>query len=218
MTEESVRDRLAVLVHEVRSPVAALSAIAQTVREPGLETTVRRELVDLAIGACRAVRRIVSDLVPTSIVSEPVDLARLVRDAATAATLGGARIDVCLARRDVVVDGDPVRLRQALDNLLANALVHGGDGPVTVTLSTERDASGVVARVAVADAGPGIPVADRERIFERGVRLDESRTGSGLGLAVARAVAEGHGGRLELEGPVESGSTFVLTLPLAAGA
>jgi len=75
--------------------------------------------------------------------------------------------------------------------------------------------------LAVADDGPGIPPADRDRVFERFTRLDPSRDartgGTGLGLAIASAIAQGHGGRLELDTATGRGSVFRLVLPDSAG-
>jgi signal transduction histidine kinase len=72
--------------------------------------------------------------------------------------------------------------------------------------------------VSVTDSGPGIPVEEQERIFEAGVRLDPARPGDGLGLALARAVAEAHGGTLAVESGPGKGTTFALTLPIDAQA
>ena len=112
------------------------------------------------------------------------------------------------------VQADPSRLGQALDNLVVNALVHGGAGePVVVAVIADT-----TLRVAVSDKGPGIPPDDLERIFEARVRLDPERSeGSGLGLALARAIAEGHGGSLSVASSPGSGATFTLSLPFHAG-
>ena len=109
---------------------------------------------------------------------------------------------------------DPQRVRQVLDNLLTNAAMHTQPGTeVTVTVAVEDDR----ALVRVADAGPGIPPADRERVFDRFYRVDKARTrdrgGSGLGLAVASSLVRAHGGTIELSG--EPGATvFTVALPL----
>ena len=88
---------------------------------------------------------------------------------------------------ELVVDGDPVRLRQVVDNLIANAVVHGGSSDVTVHASRSEAAVHIV----VSDAGPGIPTDQLDRIFDAGVRLGADAPGSGLGLALARAIARG---------------------------
>ena len=112
---------------------------------------------------------------------------------------------------DLIVDGDPVRLRQLLDNLIGNAIGHSQ----SVDVSARRDGASIV--VEVADEGEGIPAADLERMFERGVRLTNDRPGSGLGLAVVRTVARAHGGEVEVESTPGQGATFRLVLPGASG-
>ncbi|MDT0482462.1 MULTISPECIES: sensor histidine kinase [Streptomyces] len=110
---------------------------------------------------------------------------------------------------------DPQRVRQVLDNLLANAAMHTPPGtPVSVGVRV-RDGH---ARVRIADAGPGIPAADQERVFDRFYRVDKARSrdrgGSGLGLAVASSLVRAHGGTIELA--AEPGSTvFTVSLPLS---
>jgi two-component system OmpR family sensor kinase len=109
---------------------------------------------------------------------------------------------------------DPHRVRQVLDNLLTNAAVHTPAGTrVSVAVAREEE----TAVVRVEDAGPGIPAADRERIFDRFYRVDKARSrdrgGSGLGLSVASALVYAHGGTIELG--AEPGSTaFTVRLPL----
>lgn len=204
------RDRLAVIVHEVRSPVAALSAIAETFVEAGQAAPDRFELARLALAACRDLERVVVDAVTASVRREPVAPARLVRDVAATAALGGARIETAVEPGLPLVSGDPVRLRQALGNLVTNALVHSGADEVVIGARSE---GGAVA-LFVSDSGIGIPEAQHDRIFGAGERLDSGRPGSGLGLAVVQAIAEAHGGRLEVRSAAGEGATFTLFLPL----
>jgi two-component system sensor histidine kinase BaeS len=102
-------------------------------------------------------------------------------------------------------------LRQALDNLVANALVHSGSVDEVVVRALHGEASILIS---VVDAGAGVPLAEQERIFQPGVRLDGERPGSGIGLAVARAVAEAHGGSLTVESAPDEGATFTLQVPV----
>jgi two-component system, OmpR family, sensor kinase len=205
------RDRLAILVHEVRSPVAALVAIAETYGDAGLDRAEKRSLVQLAVAGCRGIERLVTDAALASVRREEVDLGRLVEEAVAAATLGGANVRADVASGIPRVQADPIRLRQALDNLVSNALVHGTGGKVIVSV---RSKDGYVL-VAVEDQGPGVPVDEHERIFETGVRLDTDRPGSGFGLALARALVEAHQGTLTLESTSGQGATFTIALPVS---
>lgn len=203
------RDRLAVLVHEVRSPVAALAAIAEAYREADAAT--RRTLAALAFAACSGIERIVGELQVDFVFRERVDISRIAEQSATAAALRDGRVRTEIEAELPAVTADPQRLRQAIDNLIANALTHAPDGDVLVTVRS----AGTTLTVSVTDSGPGIPVEDQSRIFESGVRLDASLPGSGLGLAISRAIAEAHGGTLGVQSSPGQGSTFTLTLPLA---
>jgi signal transduction histidine kinase len=206
---ESENDRIAILVHEVRSPVAALSAVAEALSDVE-EGSARRELVRLALGACAAIERIVTDIAVASVQPAPLDLARLVRDLvaerAVASVVVRADVDDDLPE----IHGDPVRLRQVLDNLVGNALQHGGDAVIVRAL---RATGGVT--ISVVDHGGGIAAEDLERIFEPGVRLDPARPGSGLGLALVRSIVEAHGGTLDVASRLGDGSTFTIHLPAA---
>jgi signal transduction histidine kinase len=111
-----------------------------------------------------------------------------------------------------MADGD--RIAQVLRNLVQNALQHGGPGGVVRVSATAR---GDRVRVAVDDDGPGIPPAERERVFDRFHRTDLSRTrrsgGSGLGLAIARAIVQAHGGRIWAEISPQGGARIAFELP-----
>jgi signal transduction histidine kinase len=214
MTGGPEPDRLAVLVHEARSPVAALSAIAEAFADTERNRPARPELARLAIAACRGLERVVLDVVVTSVRYEEVDPGALVRDAALAAALGGARVEARVAPDVPTIDGDPLRLRQALDNLVSNALTHSGsDEPVIVSADASGPPGARVVLLSVADLGVGVAADDQERILEPGVRLAADRPGFGLGLALVRAVAEAHGGSLSLASSPGAGATFTIVLP-----
>ena len=202
-------DDLAVLVHELRTPVAALDAIVETLAARGATLTPeqRRRFVELAIaavamwkGCCRRHRR----RRPRSTwrASSATSSKPPPRDATTS-----GRRSRTGSRRSPAT---PAGLRQALRNLVENGLAHGP--PVVVRA---RSDAGAVA-IAVSDEGDGIAAADQERIFERGTRLTDTRPGSGLGLAVVRAVAEEHGGSVVVSSSPGQGATFTLVLPPAS--
>ena len=126
----------------------------------------------------------------------------------------GLEVEIATVDGAPVVDGDPTRLRQAFDNVLANALTHAGGSDVLVTVGRVKSA----VEIAVADRGGGIPESEHDRVLEPGVRLDDSKPGSGLGLAVTRAVVEAHGGRMSIRATEGGGATVVISLPVAPNA
>lgn len=211
MSGRTDTDRLAVLVHELRSPTAALEAIAKALVHGKLGAPDRKELVRLAVGACLSIERIVVDASYQRVDARTVDLGTLVGDVAAQATLDGALVEVDVDPRTPLVRGDELRLKQALGNLVANARVHSGTS-AAIVIGTRAREDGV--DLFVEDVGRGVPASERERIVQPGVRLDPKRPGSGLGLAIVRAIAEAHGGRLLVESAPGSGSTFTIALPV----
>jgi signal transduction histidine kinase len=211
MTDRPDRALLVLLVHEVRSPAAALAAIASALGADDFRGESLRELLALASTACRGIERVVRDASPRSLRPERVDVADIARNAVAGAVLGGAKVRAELPSTPRLVDGDPVRLRQALDNLVANAIVHSGSEQADVVV-TVADGCGTVL-VSVHDTGVGLALEHHESIFEPGVRLDDTAPGSGLGLAVARAIADAHGGSLTVRSAPGEGASFTLALP-----
>lgn len=211
MSGSPLRERLAVYVHEARSPVAALGAIDEAFARGELDAAERRQLAALAAAACRGLERIVLDAALASVRPAEVDPGLLLREAVQLAELGGARVEARVAPGLPRLLADPVRLRQALGNLLANALAHS---PPEATVIAEAAVRRGEVLLRVSDAGPGIPPADQERIFAPGTRLDQSRPGSGLGLWIARTIVEAHGGTLTVTSAPGAGATFTIALPL----
>jgi two-component system OmpR family sensor kinase len=135
----------------------------------------------------------------------PVPLRELAEAQAEQVRLTAPEVTVEVTGADTAVLGDRARLTQILVNLTGNA-VRAVDGRGTVTLEVTGDG------VTVTDTGPGVPPAERERIFDRLVRLDaaRSRTGAGLGLPIARGFARAHGGDLWCEAAPGGGARFRL--------
>ncbi|WP_282948021.1 ATP-binding protein [Cellulomonas endometrii] len=213
----AVRQRafVADAAHELRTPVAALAATLDVARtHPAVYE--RAELVDDLSAEVRRMQALVDDLLLLArlgsrpVPSEPVDLGAVARDAVALAAAAAGRADVTVDVRGAGrARGDAVALGRVVRNLSDNALRHAA-GRVVVDV---RDGS-----VAVADDGPGVPEPDRERAFERFVRLDDARArgtsgGSGLGLAIAREVAREHGGDVVLTDAEPSGLRAELRLP-----
>ncbi len=194
----SPRERLAVVAHELRSPVAALTALAAAAGT--VPATDRQRLLTLAIAAARDVERILADPELISLRRESVDLGAL----AVALGTGAVAVSVGGAPR---VDADATRLRQVLANLVQNGLRHGS------TVRVEVGESDGFAVVDVVDDGPG--VASGVDVFARGASGAGS---SGLGLWLSRAIAEAHGGSLELVPGQGPGARFRLSLPCVSDA
>lgn len=212
--------------HELRTPVSVTRTAAQVMlgREQRSEQEYRESLAIVAEQAAR-LTRMVDDMFLLAraeaqgrpLEATPIYLDELVGECARAVrVLADARgVDVRTnGAREVGIVGDENLLRQLVINLLENAVTHTPPGGhVSVELETRN---GGVA-VAVTDSGPGVPLEDRDRIFERFVRLAPSgaQTGAGLGLPIARWIAEQHGGRLTLESQAPDGARFVVSLPNA---
>jgi two-component system sensor histidine kinase BaeS len=207
VTAAADRERLAILVHEVRSSVAALASIAHAYRDKRLTRDERQSLVSLALGACRAIERVVDDAAVTSLHAQAVHLGRVVLEAVDSARLRGVNARAIVEPGLPEVEADPLRIRQALDNLLTNAAEHAGADEEIVVRALVDDSRLVLS---VSDAGGGIAPQDHARILEPGVRLDPTRPGSGLGLAIVRAIAEAHGAALTIDSTLGEGATFSL--------
>ena len=223
MSEARTRQFVADAAHELRTPLAGVQAVAEAAIAPGLPTEERERLHLLLLRESRRAGRLVDDLlvlarldVGLDLRREPVDVLELTQAEAERLRLLAPDRAVDVRGEPVTVVGDAARLGQVLANLLDNARRHAGThGRIGVSVT----GNGWVT-VLVTDSGPGIPPADRERIFDRLVRLDEARSddgGAGLGLAIARGIARAHGGELRcVEPPDRTGAAFALTLPHAA--
>jgi two-component system sensor histidine kinase BaeS len=146
---------------------------------------------------------------------EPVDMGVLASEAVAAFQARAASAGVSLAMEappDVpLADLDPLRLREVLTNLIANALRYTPLGG-KITVAIEATAADQLA-VSVRDTGAGIPPERLEHIFDRFYKSDESR-GSGLGLAIVKSLVESHGGTLGVSSKPGEGTTFRFTLPI----
>ncbi|WP_203097899.1 ATP-binding response regulator [Skermanella rosea] len=204
--------------HELRTPLAVLSVRLQRAEIGGTADwpAIRRDLSDLT----RLVNQLL-DLARKEAASRaedprtlpPVDLGRTVREAAAAvlpvAETAGRAIEVDAPPHAVPVRGRADDLRDAVRNLLDNALAHGG-GAVTVRLT-----AGAEAVLEVADEGPGVPEHLREEFFDRFRKGRAASPGAGLGLAIVRHVVRAHGGDARFL-PVDGGSRIEIRLPLGA--
>ena len=214
---EQRREYTDVLAHELRNPLVAIRAAART-REHDA-----RHLELIAQEAARALELIDSLNDASSIeagrmrsVLTPTDLVATVQGVADASRELAERLRLQLSDTPVVVNGDGERLGQVVRNLLTNAAKYApGTSPVEVNVGVSADRRFGV--VQVRDYGPGIPPAERPRLFERFARLSTAggTTGSGLGLYISRGIIRDHDGELEAAWPSGGGSLFAFEIPLS---
>lgn len=210
--------------HELRTPLTTIQGNLDLLRRGAADDPAMRNEALGAIGnETVRMRRLINDLLLLAqadaglqLQLQPVELDTLLLDVYRQGQVisRGTGVRVRLGAEDqAVVLGDADRLRQLLLNLVDNAIKYtpsGGD----VTLTLKRQAGWV--QLSVADTGCGIPAEDLPHIFERFYRADRSRTrpgGAGLGLSIAKWVAEAHGGELEVESEMGQGTVFTLYLP-----
>jgi len=218
---------IAEAAHELRTPLTALSLQVQSLAASGVSAEQRALVRDLESGVARAARLIGQLLAVAREQSSgerqqhPVQLDELTRQtvAEFVPLAEAASIDLGIVQAaEVQVRGEDESLRTLLRNLLDNATRYTpAGGRVDVSLHVEQAAE-PTAVLAVTDTGPGIPEAERERVFDRFHRLPgTSAPGSGLGLALVQSVARRHGGRVALEsGPGGKGLRVVVRLPAEA--
>ena len=214
--------------HELRSPLTALKLQIGLLQRSGDEAARRAALDALAAGVDRAVR-LVEQLL-TLARSEPgaiappferIDLGELVRqavaDTVPYALSRGSTLELD-AEEGLAIDGDRAALASLVRNLADNAVRYAPDG-ATAQLHLSRE--GAAARLDVDDAGPGIPAADRERVFDRFVRrgdAGDAPQGSGLGLAIVKSVAERHGASVALGDSPLGGLRVTVRFPTSSAA
>lgn len=217
-SEARMRQFVADASHELRTPLTSVRGTAELYRqgavEPdGVPTAFARieeqsQRMGLLVDELLLLARLDAE---RPLDTTPVDLLEVCTKAVHAAPSGDrpVRLSVLPGSTAPIVIGDPDRLRQVVDNLIGNALQHG-QGKVSVEVGT--NSSQAVLRVS--DEGPGVPAADRSRVFDRFYRStgDRSRAtgGSGLGLSIVAALVAAHGGSVRVDGP-----SFTVRLPLA---
>jgi two-component system phosphate regulon sensor histidine kinase PhoR len=226
--EEEKSDFIATISHELRTPMAAVYGAAQTLlsRDSELTPVQKREMLEMVTTQAARLGQITEAVLLTTqldrgtlaVEREAVDVGELTRSTVEAMRPQlppSAEVDVEVAPEVGTASGARDRIQQVLVNLLDNAVKYGGEGPVSIRV---EPANGVV-RILVADAGPGIPFAEQQRIFEKfyrsGPELTRAQGGTGLGLYISRELVQRMGGRLDVRSAPGAGATFVVELPRA---
>lgn len=214
---------LSTLAHELRTPVAVAMGFAELLedsvdRDPDrmryAAAAILRAMrqINIVIENSLDARRIAAGTLQLN--EESLDLAQLVEDlAGDLAPVANGRMLHVQPTGPVDVAADPGRLRQVLLNLMVNALRFAPKGSA-IDVTVERN--GHHAEVTVRDRGEGVPPGAEDAIFDRFWTSDQKQAGTGLGLYVARALAERHGGSLTHERPVDGGARFILRLPYSS--
>jgi len=201
--------------HALRSPLTAISAIAQAARANA--SVESRNAFEAIANSVREASAVVSDLLtlarnpaPGALHCEPLDLAAVVtassHDTQPIAAARAIRLEVHAG--SAIVNGDQRRLRELARNLLENAIRHARG---TVSIASQRN--GRSCEIVVDDDGDGIPETDRQRVFERFYQRTSDGSGTGLGLAIVRWIARAHQGTVAVSAAPIGGARFVASIP-----
>ena len=219
----AAEELITILAHDFRSPLAPLQGRIDLIRSRAKREGRARDVddADAATEAADRLLRLTTDLLDVArldrglfaLSMEVVDLAALVRRVARRLQTQQTAIHA-LTPRELIAAVDPDRIEEAIENLLNNACRHAPRGtPVSLMLKTDTRPGGEWAEISVRDSGPGISPDLLPRLFDR-FASDCASTGLGLGLYLARSIAEAHGGALTVESTPGQGATFRLALPL----
>jgi two-component system phosphate regulon sensor histidine kinase PhoR len=222
--EKMRREFIADFSHEARTPLAALRSAVDTFEGGHAAPEDDRQLRRIMARQIRRLERLVNDLAELSSIEAgdlslertDVDLRRLVDDVCEdfAERAAQKELRFVVTGAGVRASADPMRVQQALANLVDNAIKYGGSSN---TIDIDVADLGEAATIRITDHGEGIPPSERERIFRRLYRVDKSRSqdvaGTGLGLAIAKHIVLLHRGTIEVESEPGRGATFVVRLP-----
>jgi signal transduction histidine kinase len=220
-------DFVSLVSHELRSPMAAVIGSARTLQARWRELAPEQRESFLALIADETTRlaALIGDVLDTSRIEAgtfsytftDVDIAELVRDTVATAQVGQdeVRLQASVTGTLRRVRGDRERLRQVLQNMIENAVKYS---PVGAEVGVSARPENGLVRVDVRDEGPGIPLEHQKLIFEKFGRAANTAgtPGTGLGLFIARSIAEAHGGELTVRSTPDHGATFTLVLPVSS--
>jgi two-component system sensor histidine kinase SenX3 len=219
------RDFVANISHELKTPVGALSLLAEAIEESGKDSESIQKFAKRIGPETKRLTNVIRDIIDLSQVqsddplatANPVEVDRVINDAVDAvqllADLNSVEI-VQVNEPDVKIVGDEYQLVMAIRNLLTNAITFS---PVNSRITVGAKLKDGVVEITVSDQGIGISLENQSRIFERFYRVDPARSrttgGTGLGLAIVKHVCENHGGEVSVWSVPGQGSTFTMKFP-----
>ena len=225
-TEAIRHDFVANVSHELKTPVGAMSLLAEAIEDAAEDPEAVRHFANRLTIESKRLAALVQDVISLSKLqgrdivetATPLDITSLVSEAIDRVRTEASARDVTIHQRTpepLSVFGDADQLMAAIRNLIDNAVTYSPDGSTVWVEVTKHDD---VVHIAVSDQGPGIEDEDRERIFERFYRVDSARSratgGTGLGLSIVKHTVSNHGGEVSVESVVDQGSTFLIRLPV----
>jgi len=216
-------DFVSVVSHELRTPLTSIIGSLATLARPELprDSDMANGLLESARSQANRLNYLIEDLLIVSriegkalpMVAETVDLVPFLQDTVREVPDSGR---VTVTGPSIKLTSDPEHIRRIMINLVQNAIRYAPESPIEVTADEDSDA----VTISVVDHGPGIPVRDRERVFERFTQLESSATrrqgGTGLGLAIVRGLSSTIGGTVRIEDTPGGGATFEVWMPKVA--
>ncbi|WP_306516859.1 sensor histidine kinase [Cutibacterium granulosum] len=228
--EQTRRDFVANISHELKTPIGAIAILSEAVEGAADDPEAVRHFAGRLNKETARVSEMVSQIINLSrlqsdqpmMTPQQVDVCHVLADAVERNRELADSREVNLvvkAEPDLEIQGDPAQLTDAVSNLIHNAIVYSNPrARVAVSSRLVHDVDGDRADIAVADNGIGITDDDQRRIFERFYRVDYARSrdngGTGLGLSLVKHIAQAHGGSVDVWSKVGQGSTFTLSIPL----
>jgi PAS domain S-box-containing protein len=224
--ERLKNDLVATVSHELRTPLTSLRGFAELLLKRDFPPPKQREFVTIMHQEAVRLTTLINDFLDLQRIEAgrqtytfaPIDLGVLIRDAVPVFTGADETHSLCLAIPDLLpsVRADADRIRQVLANLLSNAMKYSPQGGTVTVGACWR---GAAVEVRVADQGIGMTPENVQQLFTKFYRIDNAATrtigGTGLGLALVKAIVEAHGGQVRVESAIGQGSTFFFTLPIA---
>jgi two-component system phosphate regulon sensor histidine kinase PhoR len=223
------RDFVANVSHELRTPLTAIRGYVEALGDDAVGAEQRRQFLDVITRHTARMERLVQDLLRLARLDAgqetlrvaPIDARAfvdgVVADLSPMLDARSQQVTISVAADADVIVADEGKLRDVLQNLVVNASTYAPEG---TAIAVDVSRSGRMATIAVSDKGPGIPVPDLMRVFERFYRVDKSRArdpgGTGLGLAIVRHLVELHGGHARADNLPRGGARVTVTLPQPA--